>query len=224
MTDTTDEPQTAGGGSPEISPRTERLSDQTSEPQAPPAAPPKTPIGIGGPPKPPGGGRTLAMRIGILVVGLLLLGTLFVAASTLIRRHNPSPTPNPSPTSGQAFFTHSDPKYEYSIKRPEGWNTRNLTVANPNIALVVGPDPPYPVDDVITVQFHSLDAYYAPTALVPFKDAILKQLGPNVNIVTQNPSPVISGLVGYYFGKAAGDAISLDMFVYLFIPSIRPRR
>ena len=70
MTDTTDEPQTAGGGSPEISPRTERLSDQTSEPQAPPAAPPKTPIGIGGPPKPPGGGRTLAMRIGILVVGL----------------------------------------------------------------------------------------------------------------------------------------------------------
>ena len=139
------------------------------------------------------------MRIGILVVGLLLLGTLFVAASTLIRRHNPSPTPNPSPTSGQAFFTHSDPKYEYSIKRPEGWNTRNLTEANVNIALVVGPDPPYPVDDVIAVEFHPLEKYYAPTALVPFKEAILNQLGSNVNIVTQNPSPVISGLVGYYF-------------------------
>ena len=139
------------------------------------------------------------MRIGVLVVGLLLLGTLFVAGSTLIRRRNPAPTPSASPTSGQAYFTHSDPKYEYSIKRPEGWNTRNLDKSDPTIALVVGPDPPYPVDDAIAVEFHSLGAYYGPADLVPFKDAILKQLGGNVNIVTQSPSPVISGLVGYYF-------------------------
>src|SRR5438105_15963726 len=116
------------------------------------------------------------MRIGILLVGLLLLGTLFVAGSTLIRKRNPSPTPSPSP-SGQAYFPHNDPKYEYSIQRPEGWNTRNLDKSDPTIALVVGPDPPYPVDDAIAVEFHSLGAYYGPADLVPFKDAILKQLG-----------------------------------------------
>jgi hypothetical protein len=140
------------------------------------------------------------VRIGVLVVGLLLLGSLFVAGTTLIRRHGAPPTPAPTPSaSEQAYFLHSDPQHEYSIMRPEGWNTRNLATANPNIVLVVGPDPPFPVDDVVTVQIHPLGRSYPATALLPFRDFIVQTLGSNVNLVTQEPSPIIDGLVGYYF-------------------------
>ena len=76
---------------------------------------------------------------------------------------------------------------------------RALASPDPNIAMIVGPDAPYPTADFVAVTIHKLPIPLANKDVAPFKDFILQLLGSDLNIIEQTPSPVINGHAGYYF-------------------------
>ena len=182
---------------------------------APPGAPPAPtkPGGIGGFFRPPGGPRSLVIRIGILLVVLALLGVVVVGGLAVFKSKTQSPAavtatdtssppPSPSASSGAAaesYFTYSDPTNQFSILRPNSWSARGLTSPDPNIVMVIGPTNSYPSGDLIAVTIHQLPFTLSPDQLAGFKDFIVGQLGTDLNMIQESPSPVIDGRVGYYF-------------------------
>jgi hypothetical protein len=113
------------------------------------------------------------------------------------------PTPTASPTSPSAneasFITVQDPVNEFSISRPQGWVARGLVSPDPNIAMIVGPDAPYPIADFVAVTMHKLPFPLNNKDVVQFKDFVLQLLGNDLNLIGQNPSPTINGHAGYFF-------------------------
>jgi hypothetical protein len=150
----------------------------------------------------------VAQRVGILVLAVVILATIGVAGSAVIGGGSKGPA-NPSPTasetspsasaSGGGFITVQDPVNEFSISRPEGWVARGLVSPDPNIAMIVGPDAPYPNADFVAVTMHRLPFPLANKDVVQFKDFILQLLGSDLNLIGQNPSPTINGHAGYFF-------------------------
>ncbi len=176
-----------------------------------PPAPPPAKGGLIGFFKPPGGPVKVAQRIGIVIVVIALLATVVVAGLAAIRGKNPSTvgvtateTPSvaatsPSPTPGTALFTVQDPTNQFSISRPQNWTARALTVPDKNIAMIIGPDAPYPQSDLVAVTFHQLPFPLANRDVLQFKDFILELIGTDANILSQSPSPTIDGHAGYSF-------------------------
>jgi len=150
-------------------------------------------------------------RIGILLVALAILATLGIAGFAALRGRthpgasdngmgasvSPTVTPSESPT-GPAYFTFQDPVHEFSISRPQGWIARGLTTPDPNIAMVVGPDAPYPTADFVAVTFHNLPFTLRNSDLLAFRDFLVNQLA-DTNIITFEPTPFIDGHAGYLF-------------------------
>ena len=162
--------------------------------------------------RPPGGPIKVAQRVGILILALVIVAILGVAGWGIVggsskgNNANPPPTPTASATSPAATasptanaITVQDPVNEFSISRPQGWVARALASPDPNIAMIVGPDAPYPTADFVAVTIHKLPIPLANKDVAPFKDFILQLLGSDLNIIEQTPSPVINGHAGYYF-------------------------
>jgi hypothetical protein len=161
--------------------------------------------------RPPGGPIKVAQRVGILIVALVLVAILGVAGWGIVGGRstgnngtsgNPAPSasatsPSASPTANG--ITVQDPVNEFSISRPQGWVARALASPDPNIAMIVGPDAPYPIADFVAVTIHKLPFPLTNNDVAPFKDFILQLLGSDLNIIEQTPSPVINGHAGYYF-------------------------
>jgi hypothetical protein len=149
----------------------------------------------------------VAQRVGILVLGVVILATIGVAGSAVIGGSSKGPA-NPSPTtsqtspsaspSGASFITVQDPVNQFSISRPDGWVARGLVSPDPNIAMIVGPDAPYPNADFVAVTIHKLPFPLSNKDLQPFKDFIVQLLGSDINVITQAPSPIINGHAGEF--------------------------
>jgi hypothetical protein len=150
--------------------------------------------------------------VGILVLVVVILATVGVlgyaairSGSTKVDTSGPTPTatatsPSPSPSaSGPSFITYNDPVNEFSIPRPQDWVARGLASPDANIAMIVGPDAPYPIADFAAVTIHKLPFALSNQDLSPFKDFILELLGSDINLIGQNPSPFIDGHAGYFF-------------------------
>jgi hypothetical protein len=144
----------------------------------------------------------------MLVLAVVILATIGVAGSAIIggggpkgAAGNPSPTASETSPSASAasFITVQDPVNEFSISRPQGWVARGLVSPDPNIAMIVGPDAPYPNADFVAVTMHRLPFPLANKDVVQFKDFILQLLGSDLNLIGQNPSPTINGHAGYFF-------------------------
>ena len=172
------------------------------------AAPPKKGITIGSLAKPPGGGpRAVITRVGVILVAVLVLATLAIGGATVISKlgkHTAKgnlgtpASPTPSPT-GETYFTYSNDQFQFSIDRPNDWTTRVLNTPDPKVALVLGPPSPFPQNDIMVIRFVPLSGgIYGTSALGPFKDTIVQNLGPDVNMVSQNPGS-IAGLPGWNF-------------------------
>jgi hypothetical protein len=150
----------------------------------------------------------VAQRVGILVLAVVILATIGVAGSAIIggggsKGGGGNATPTASETSPSAsaasFITVQDPVNEFSISRPQGWVARGLASPDANIAMIVGPDAPYPIADFVAVTTHRLPFALANKDVVQFKDFILQLLGSDINLIGQNPSPNINGHAGYFF-------------------------
>ena len=76
---------------------------------------------------------------------------------------------------------------------------RSLASPDANIAMIVGPDAPYPIADFVAVTIHKLPFPLANKDVVQFKDFVLQLLGNDLNLIGQNPSPTINGHAGYFF-------------------------
>jgi len=161
--------------------------------------------------RPPGGPIKVAQRVGILILALVLVAILGVAGWGIVggrstgpngTNGNPAPaasTTSPSASPTATGITVQDPVNEFSISRPQGWVARALASPDPNIAMIVGPDAPYPIADFVAVTIHKLPFPLTNNDVAPFKDFILQLLGNDLNIIQQSPSPVINGHAGYYF-------------------------
>ena len=194
-------------------------ADAPSTP-APPRPKPKTPAAP--PPakrgfissyfKPEGGGPIkVAQRVGILVLIAIVLATVGVLGYAGIRSRNaavgttggtetPSSTATPSVSpSGPSYITYNDPVNQFSIPRPQDWVARGLASPDANIAMIVGPDAPYPIADFVAVTIHKLPFALSNADLSPFKDFILELLGSDINLIGQIPSPIVDGHAGYFF-------------------------
>jgi hypothetical protein len=147
--------------------------------------------------------------VGILILAVVILATIGVAGSAIIGGGGPkgaavSPNPtasasSPAAASAAGFITVQDPVNEFSISRPQGWVARGLVSPDPNIAMIVGPDAPYPIADFVAVTMHKLPFPLGNKDVVQFKDFILQLLGNDLNLIGQNPSPTINGHAGYFF-------------------------
>jgi hypothetical protein len=147
--------------------------------------------------------------VGILILAVVILATIGVAGSAIIggggpkgAAVNPNPTASassPAAASAAGFITVQDPVNEFSISRPQGWVARGLVSPDPNIAMIVGPDAPYPIADFVAVTMHRLPFALGNKDVVQFKDFILQLLGSDLNLIGQNPSPTINGHAGYFF-------------------------
>jgi hypothetical protein len=184
------------------------------ESQAPSPPEPPRPSGINfGDSEDSGGARSLAMRIGIILVVVLLVATLGFALVALVRgvrkpSANGTPTESPgvtatvssTPSPTKTLIPMSDPRNEFSIDRPSDWEIRNVApIPNNVLALAVGPPPPYPVDDLVTVEFEPLATALGPNALQPFGRLVRDTLEKGgASIVSQQPL-VVHGLVAWYF-------------------------
>jgi hypothetical protein len=166
-------------------------------------------ITIGSLAKPRGGPKALITRIGLILVGLLILATIVVGGITVISKlHNKStnvttgasPTPT-SATPGIVYFKYSDPKNQFSIDRPADWTARTLDQPDPHVVLLIGPPTSaYSVEDFVSVQIHPLPMRLGAGDLVPFKESIQQGLqNQGDNIIDFSPTPVIDGMVGWYF-------------------------
>jgi hypothetical protein len=184
------------------------------KPAAPPPPPPAKRGFISSFFKPPGGPIKVAQRVGILVLVVIVLATVGVLGFAAIRSGSTNvdttgtgsgststatATATPTPTSGPKFITYNDPVNEFSIPRPQDWVARGLASPDANIAMIVGPDAPYPIADFVAVTVHKLPFALGNQDLAPFKDFILELLGSDINLIGQNPSPAIDGHAGYFF-------------------------
>jgi hypothetical protein len=180
----------------------------------PPPPPPAERGFIGNFFRPPGGPIKVAQRVGILILALVLVAILGVAGWGIVggrstgtngtNTTNGTPAPTTSATSPSASptangITVQDPVNEFSISRPQGWVARGLASPDPNIAMIIGPDAPYPIADFVAVTIHKLPFPLTNKDVAPFKDFILQLLGTDLNIIEQTPSPLINGHAGYYF-------------------------
>jgi len=205
-------PEPAPAPAPELEPKPKpRPAAKVS---APPPPPPAERGFIGNFFRPPGGPIKVAQRVGILIVALVIVAILGVAGWGIVGSRstgtsgtsgtNGSPAPPASATSPAAgptanAITVQDPVNEFSISRPKGWVARALASPDPNIAMIIGPDAPYPIADFVAVTIHKLPIPLTNRDVAPFKDFILQLLGSDLNIIEQTPSPVINGHAGYYF-------------------------
>ena len=157
-------------------------------------------------------------RPDILIVVFSLFGMMVLIAGTAAFRGRSSPPANASPltpgrspngpspsfgssgaVSGDTFITVQDPVNEFSISRPPTWVARALVSPDPNIAMTVGPDAPYPIADFVAVTIHRLPFPLANKDIGPFKDFVLQLMGSDLNIIGENPLPLIDGHAGYFF-------------------------
>jgi len=171
--------------------------------------PPKKGISFGSLAKPPRGGpRAVIIRVGAILVGVLILATVVVGGSTVISRlgkhtkaktGSPTASPSPGASGAESYFSYSNDQFQFSIDRPNDWTTRVLQSPDPYTAIVLGPPSPYPQNDVMVIRIVPLSgAIFGTSALGPFKDKIVQSLGPDVNMVSQNPES-IAGLPGWNF-------------------------
>jgi hypothetical protein len=198
----------------EVEPKPKPKPRPAAKVSAPPPPPPVERGFIGNFFRPPGGPIKVAQRVGILILALVLVAILGVAGWGIVggrsngnsgnnaTNGNPSPaasatSPSASPT--PTGITVQDPVNEFSISRPQGWVARALASPDPNIAMIIGPDAPYPIADFVAVTIHKLPFPLTNNDVAPFKDFILQLLGSDLNIIEQTPSPVINGHAGYYF-------------------------
>jgi hypothetical protein len=150
--------------------------------------------------------------VGILVLALVIVAILGVAGWGIVggrskgtgTDNGAGPTPaasgtSPSASPAASFITVQDPVNEFSISRPQGWVARGLASPDPNIAMIVGPDAPYPIADFVAVTIHKLPLTLANKDVAPFKDFVLQLMGSDLNLIGQNPSPLINGHAGYFF-------------------------
>lgn len=218
-----DPSQEAGGekGEPQAPPTPSNEAVSESPPETPAAAPkgeptppapkaeaPKKGISIGNLGMPARGGpRAVITRVGLILVAIIILATLVVGGTTVISRlgkhagkGHPAASGTPTPTpSGDQYFTYNNDAFQFSMDRPNDWTTRVLSTPDPKVALVLGPPSPFPQNDIMLVRFVPLTGgIFGTSALGPFKQVILQELGADINLVSQNPESV-NGLPGWNF-------------------------
>jgi hypothetical protein len=191
--------------------------------------PPKKPgITIGALTKPKGGPLAVVTRVGMLVVAIILVIALVYAGIAAINglrgknhvnaTNSPTPTPTASP-GGETYYSYSDAQHQYSFERPSDWTVRVLAgVTDTADTLAIGPPSPYPVSDLVAIQIQPLQTPVSPSDLIPFKNAIeANYIGSDATLVSQAPTVVPGGMVGYTFEWSAPAANPIALHAAYFL-------